>query len=348
MAYISSSKPKVSVICSWFNRYESIEDTLAGLLAQSIDDYEIIIVNDGSTDERVAAQLDRYACKKLKVIHQENSGFTRAIKVAASVSKGEFLTVEGAGDLSHPRRLEIQASLLQENTEVVLLGCIFEQKSPRSEHSTYWEERALGSGTPPVHHYSKQQIMIRNPLGHGGTMFRKSCYMTVGGYRPAFHFAQDYDLWLRMSEKGIVGRLELPLYRQFLFENSGVALNPKKRVEQGMYADLARQAADQRAKFGTDIVEEIGDRAIGLRFATKRSASIEMKISGRYLFAGDFNRARFWAWLAKKEQNGLRQVLVLATTILVSKAPWLMSFVPRRFAPTLAVKTEKSNDDAHI
>src|SRR5690554_1592429 len=96
------SQPRVTIVCAWYNRSEFLLRTVDSLLSQDFDDYEVVIVNDGSTDPRVRELLDGCSDSRLKVIHQENAGFVRAISRAVNYCKSPFIAIQGSGDISYP------------------------------------------------------------------------------------------------------------------------------------------------------------------------------------------------------------------------------------------------------
>lgn len=102
---MTETLPKVSVVCAWYNRVDYISDTIDSLLAQDYPNFDITIVNDGSPDPLVREVLDNYTNPRLRVIHQENTGFTRAIRRAIDESDRTYIAIQGAGDISLPGRL---------------------------------------------------------------------------------------------------------------------------------------------------------------------------------------------------------------------------------------------------
>ncbi|MGH8106315.1 MAG: glycosyltransferase family 2 protein, partial [Arenimonas sp.] len=186
---------------SVYNGEGHLAETLDSVLMQEDGDFEFIVVNDGSTDSSVAI-LDRYASQnsRLKVIHQENTGLTRALIIGCSQARGEFIARQDAGDISLPGRLKKQSDFLLNHSDAVMCGCAVLFTGPLHE---------------PLYETSKPMLQLDNgfrkldikhlsgPPHHGGTMFRREAYLKVGGYRPTFMVAQDIDLWLRMSELGL-------------------------------------------------------------------------------------------------------------------------------------------------
>ena len=212
----SSATPKVSVCCAWYNRADYIRETVDSLLAQDLNSFEIVLVNDGSPDPRVREILDSYDDPRLRVIHQENTGFTKAIIRAISESNGEYIAIQGAGDYSYPQRLSRQANELDYNRDVSIVG-------------SYYIQENLVNGI--VKNFSVRPS-IKGEIGgfefsHGELMYRRSSYEEVGGYRPFFAVGQGADLWMRMLRNSNSHVVPEVLYKQYLFSD-GVSHSKKK------------------------------------------------------------------------------------------------------------------------
>lgn len=116
------SPARVTVITSIYNKGIASKRSTESILNQSFQDWRYVLVNDGSTDE-TAKILRAFEDRRLDVIEQENSGFTRTFKEQLEKVDSEFIAVHGAGDLSHPERLKKQVAYLDANPDVVAIGC---------------------------------------------------------------------------------------------------------------------------------------------------------------------------------------------------------------------------------
>ena len=103
------------------------------------------------------------------------------------------------------------------------------------------------------------------PFGHGEVMFRRDLYNSVGGYRQFFRFAQDHDLWLRMSERSKMAIIPKVLYQRGLFAKDGIATNVEKLVLQKMLSNFAIQCFKTKDSKGQDLVDKYGCQAGLLR-----------------------------------------------------------------------------------
>jgi len=115
------SSPKVSVILPAFNAAAHLGKAIDSILSQSFVDFELIIVNDGSTDT-TREVLAQYEDPRIKVIHQENLGLPKALNKALAVTQSPYIARQDADDISLPTRLEKQVQFLDQNPEYGLIG----------------------------------------------------------------------------------------------------------------------------------------------------------------------------------------------------------------------------------
>jgi glycosyltransferase involved in cell wall biosynthesis len=249
--------PKVSICVAYYNRSEFVKQCIGSLLEQDYEDYEVIVVNDGSSDVNTQKELEKLACPRLTIIEQENTGFVGAMRNAIDHASGEYIAIQGAGDLSLATRISAQANFLDENPDFGIVSCRYENIVVGGSND----------GNKQTYHYPRTDITIEdvlegsNPFGHGEVMYRKSLYDQVGGYRHFFKFAQDRDLWLRMLPltKGKI--LDEVHYQRCLFTKDGIATNIEKLVLQRFLSVFARQCYHDRQTFGFDYVDKYGAQA---------------------------------------------------------------------------------------
>lgn len=303
MAFPNSRFPRVSVVCAWYNRADFVRDTVDSLLDQDFDDYEIVLVNDGSTDPRVREILDSYDSPRLRVIHQENTGFVGAIRKAIGNSGGEYIAVMGAGDTSLPARLRKQAEFLDTHPDHIGVACGLRE----AEVDNDWKivrVRDLGLKARPEITHAQVLGRIHSPFTHGEVMYRRSAYEAVGGYRPFFRFTQDLDLWCRMSRYG--GKYAVipdVLYERRLFAADGIATDMRKHATQITLAFMALQCAREWDRQGFDSIDIFGMQAGLFRDRNSHLATYLAKIAIKYLKAGLMDEARFFTDVSLREQR---------------------------------------------
>jgi glycosyltransferase involved in cell wall biosynthesis len=242
-----SAMPDVSVVMGVYNAAATLPATLESVLAQDRCRLEFIVIDDGSTDA-TASILDRRAARdaRLRIVHQQNAGLTRALIRGCELASGEFIARQDAGDVSLPGRLAAQTAFLQQRPGAVMTACGVQFVGPRSE--PLYELRRpmldLDSGLR-----RDTVATLCGPPHHGATMFRRSAYVHVGGYRAPFAVAQDLDLWLRLVEHGQCLGMNEILYEARLEAGS---ISSRRRDEQFRLARLALECRQARAAWGDD------------------------------------------------------------------------------------------------
>lgn len=193
-------EPQISVVMSVYNGADTLRGSLESVLSQQGVDFEFIVVNDGS-DDGTGALLDRLATadSRLRVVHQENSGLTRALIRGCAMAKGKYIARQDCGDLSLPGRLIAELRAIESQPEAALVSCGTSFVGPQGEplYDVVVSERDADAGLRTL-----DPRRLRGPSHHGGTLFSRALYERVGGYREQFYFAQDLDLWTRMTEQG--------------------------------------------------------------------------------------------------------------------------------------------------
>lgn len=204
--------PRVSVVMSVYNSADSLERTLDSVLGQAGVDFELIVVDDGSTDGSGHILADRAAKdSRLRVVSQANTGLTIALANACRLASGEFIARQDAGgDVSLPERLKLQAEFMRAKPDTVMLTVATRFVGPDDE-TLYVvvqsdDELIRGLSTLVVSE-------VKGPSSHGSVMFRRDAYERVGGYRADYVVAQDIDLWLRLFELGPCRTLQNVLYQ---------------------------------------------------------------------------------------------------------------------------------------
>lgn len=192
--------PDVSVVMSVYNGACHLSDSIESILSQDGVDFEFIIVNDGSTDKS-SWILEEYAARdqRIRIIHQENQGLTKALIRGCAEAKGEFIARQDADEIAYPGRFRKQLGLARLYPEATLISCGVRFVGPKGEVMfDVLPEEEDGTSSLLVLELDK----LRGVSAHGSAFFPRSVYEAVGGYRAPFKKAQDVDLWVRLAERG--------------------------------------------------------------------------------------------------------------------------------------------------
>jgi glycosyltransferase involved in cell wall biosynthesis len=190
-------KPAVSILMPCFNAASTLDEALESMAAQSFPDFEIIAVDDGSSDE-TPILLEQWASKdrRIVVLRQSHSGIIQALNMGLSACRSNYIARMDADDLSHPERLEKQVELLDTNPEIAVVGCLvrgFPSDDVREGFLIYIEWLNSLIEDKDI----RREIFIESPLAHPSVMFRKDQLVKVGGYQE-HGWPEDYDLFLRL------------------------------------------------------------------------------------------------------------------------------------------------------
>lgn len=204
---------KVSVVMSVYNGAKYLRESVESILSQEGVDFEFIIVNDGSTDDS-GIILAEYAIRddRIRIIEQDNTGLTKALIRGCNEAQGKYIARQDSGDMSNPDRLKKQVEYLEFNPDVALVSCWVRFVGPEDEE-LYCIKRQDTHTQATRNLRSLNHKKVRGISHHGSAMFRMDDYMRVGGYSQAFYFAQDLDLWLRLTDIGHVAFVQEILYQ---------------------------------------------------------------------------------------------------------------------------------------
>jgi glycosyltransferase involved in cell wall biosynthesis len=193
----------VSVIIPTYNCGRFIAQALDSVQAQSVRPSEIIVVDDGSTDDTSARLAPYWA--HIRYERQENRGVSAARNTGVSRATGEFVALLDADDVWHPRKLELQLRALADNPGLALLGTrIFAWPT-----TAFPEIDVLLPGR--VSQVTWPQLVVKNALGTSTVIVRAEVLRRAGDFDTRMQGPEDRDLWLRVTELARVGNLELPL-----------------------------------------------------------------------------------------------------------------------------------------
>lgn len=226
---------------SVYNGGAPLRAALDSVLAQEGVDFELVAVDDGSTDDSGAFLEERAAHDdRLRVIRQPNSGLTQALIRGCAEARGEFIARQDADDVSLPGRLARQANAMAADSALAMVSCWTRAVAPGGE--LLWTIRRV---TNPAEATRRLLNEREGPPCHGSVMFRRASYEAVGGYRPQFWFAQDSDLWLRLSEVGLFLCIPEVLY---LFTVGEGSISSTHRHMQNQFGELGHACRHCRVR----------------------------------------------------------------------------------------------------
>ena len=262
---MTTTGPTVSVLMSVYNGEKYLAEAVESILAQTLADFDFIIIDDGSKDGSLA-MLQKYAARdpRIHLTSRPNQGLTRTLNEAFSQARGEFIARMDSDDVARPDRFENQVRFLRGHPQVVCTGGWFELIDG--------EGRLLTLLRPPTDdvEIQRQALAGHGAICHPSAMIRRQALERINGYDTDFKTAQDLDLWLRLGEIGKLANVPVPVLSFRLHESS---VSESKRHEQRESARKACERAWKRrgitdGRFEADEPWRPGkDRASRQRFA---------------------------------------------------------------------------------
>jgi len=242
----SNAEPRISVLMPVYQAERHLEEAVESILAQSFDDFELIALDDGSTDasprilETLANRDDR-----IRVRRTEHAGLVSQLNWGLAKARGEFIARMDADDVSHPERFERQLAYLEAHPDCVAVGTGTDEVDP--------ERRIIRTLDIRTSHDEIEARLMQGDGGallHASALYRTKALRAIGGYRKELEYGEVIDLHLRLGETGRLANLpdRLYEYRQSL---TGVcstrALEVRQKQDAGIREALLRRGLPPQA-----------------------------------------------------------------------------------------------------
>lgn len=232
-----SDHPTISVILPFYNAIEWLRVSVESILAQSFRDFELLAIDDKSTDGS-PEMLRKYFSRdpRLRIITNPEKGFLNALNHGISLARGRYIARMDADDIAWPARLQKQFDYMEAHPECVVLGsraiCIDAQG--RKLFPT-----VVSSG----HDQIVDELLYNKPgkICHPASLMRTDTVRAVSGYQQEYHF-EDVDLFLRMAEFGKLANLDEPLLSYRLLASSISRTRDTAKIQK-IYQAVAERAA---------------------------------------------------------------------------------------------------------
>lgn len=288
----------VSVLIPLYNREKFISETITSALAQDYPQVEIIVVDDGSTDDGDKIAESFIATGKVSVFRHEggaNLGQSISLNLALSKAKGEFIAVLDSDDIFLPNKLTDQVAYLDANPDVGLvygMGYGIDAKG-KIIYDILGEDH-VESNDP--------NCILLNPYFHlpVGSLVRKSVYEIVGGFDESLRAGQDHDMQIRMAEKTRFGFLPVRVY---CYRRHGDSISSKGLERRWRNAQIILDKATSRFKYSSGAIRK-RKAVINFRLAQALLGLNKnyVEAGARFIYAVLLDPARAYAVLAGKEK----------------------------------------------
>jgi len=203
--------PAISVVMPVYNGGNYLKEAIDSVLNQTFNDFEFIIVNDGSTDNTEEI-IYEYSDKRIKYIKQENTGIGGALRKGCNIALGKYIARMDADDVCLPERFKVQFDFLEKNLSFVLVSNSVFYINENSEifgrcysYTTNWA--------------IKKKLKKGSVIPHPSVMMRRDIYKRTLGYQD-LQLLEDYCLWMNMSKHGKLHNMSSPLLKYRVLSNS--------------------------------------------------------------------------------------------------------------------------------
>lgn len=201
------TKPKISVILPVYNADRYIHESLDSTLGQSVSDFELIIIDDGSTDKSLTILRD-YAEKDSRILlleNEHNIGLVNSLNRGLAIVRGEYIARMDADDVNLPNRFALQIQYLEQHSEVGVLGT---NMKFIDDNGFFTNEGRPIYSQPVSPNMIKWMLHWNCGIYHSTVMVKRNVLDRTGfSYDPDFQHAEDRDLWIRLSKNTVIACL---------------------------------------------------------------------------------------------------------------------------------------------
>jgi hypothetical protein len=288
----------LTVVLPVHNGEAFLDDAISSIRRQTFRDFELLVIDDRSEDQSAAIAARHAAADARVVLHaNRGSGLVAALNLGIERASATLIARMDADDIALPARFERQMARLAAEPDLLVLGTATIRVDAHGNH--------LAVIVPPAGPAEIFTLLERvNPMAHPTVVMRRAALEAVGGYRSAYLRAEDYDLWLRLAERGKLANLQEPLLE---YRTAG-HFQPELFSRQVLSEMAARAAAGLRRSGGIDPTGAWNEiDAGGLAVLGIDASQVADEVA---------RRALQMARLFRKQKNrpGLRDALLLADT----------------------------------
>ena len=242
----------VTVLLPVYNGGATLAGAIESILRQDIDDWELLIIDDGSTDGSalIAESYRKRDTRITVVVHELNQGLAATLNEGLALSRRPLVARLDQDDEALPPRLRVQVQFMQTHSNVAVAGSdvFLMGRTPRFDRLIQ---------LPHSPREVARRLPLENCIYHPSVILRREVVLTAGGYRPEFKNAEDYDLWLRLSRTHDLANVATPLIR-YRFSLSGMTIG--RKWEQLFYVHLAQEMNVEETRCLVEATETVKAR----------------------------------------------------------------------------------------
>ena len=267
--------PTVSVVMPVYNAERYLRESVGSILSQSFGDFELHLIDDGSTDKSLSILREFEAAdQRVRLVSRANTGYTIALNEMIGQSLGKYLARMDSDDIAMPSRFDRQVSFLNQRPNCVAVGTDVDVIDEDGDTITTWNFERTAVEIDSLHIAGIGPRMV-----HPSAMIRADAMRSIGGYRVEMESAEDMDLWLRLAEMGDLANIDEVLLQYRVHAQSVTHTN--RAIQSRLRAQIH---LDAHARRGLELCE----------LDTSSLVSADLDIPSYYLK---------WCWWALNSGN---------------------------------------------
>jgi glycosyltransferase involved in cell wall biosynthesis len=244
-----SERSKITVLMPAYNAGKYIREAIESVLAQTYTDFELLVVNDGSTDHTISVVLS-INDPRIVLVNKEHEGIAGALNTGLRLADSYYIARFDADDICMPDRLEKQFNFLEDHPDYVMVGSDAEYMLEDGEY--LFSFRCIAHSNDEI----QQNMYVYCPFIHSSVMYKRDEVIKAGGYDVRAHNFEDYLLWTSVAKTGKLQNLREPLLK-VRFNPASITIDERWRGERFRY--LKRQATTRGV-----ITEEEGNELLAI------------------------------------------------------------------------------------
>jgi glycosyltransferase involved in cell wall biosynthesis len=246
--------PSISVILPVFNAEKYLKDCIESILEQTLNDFELIIINDGSTDNSISI-IESYMKQddRIILISRKNYGLVETLNDGLRIAKGKYIARMDSDDIARNDRLEKQYDYLETNRDITVVGSLVKVIGDCSED---FKAKALKKYNYVLNDNNQESFLLKIGLVcHPTIMFKRDIIYSFGMYRDKYYTSEDYDFYLRLLKKGAKFRIlqeELLTKREHMESKSSI--ERKNYISLQQWISIRLDYLEDRIDLNRDVV----------------------------------------------------------------------------------------------
>lgn len=306
-----TDRHKITVLMPAYNAGKYIHEAISSVLEQSYQNFELLIINDGSTDDTISVVMS-FNDPRIVLVNKEHQGIAGALNTGLRLSDTYYIARFDADDICMPQRLEKQFDFLEDHPDYVLVGSDAEYMIEDGDF--LFNFKCIAHSNEEV----QNNMYVYCPFIHSSVMYKRDEVIKAGGYDAHAHHFEDYLLWTNLAKAGKLQNLRESLIK-VRFNPASITIDEKWRGER--FRELKRQATTRGSiteEEGNEILSIIKQQDVG-----KVKEGAYHALCGKKFLADNYQPA--------KARGHMRKAIGIRPMRLENYLLYAVSFFPETF-----------------